>query len=60
MWEIVRSFEIINKKLPEEYLSKTTSQSHINEAKFQFRRLKELVDVGELDIDCFLEVGDEV
>jgi|GEM_PF-1145992 thiamine kinase-like enzyme len=55
VWEIVRSFEIINKELPKEYLAKTTAESHINEAKFQFRKLRELVDVGELDVDCFFE-----
>jgi len=37
-WEILRAFEIKNKKLHEDYLNKTTAQSHINEAK---RRLKD-------------------
>jgi thiamine kinase-like enzyme len=51
LWEITRSFEIINKELPKEYLNKTTAQSHINEAKFQFRRLSELIDVPKINID---------
>lgn len=51
LWEITRSFEIINKELPKEYLNKTTAQSHINEAKFQFRKLSELIDVPKINID---------
>jgi len=51
LWEITRSFEIINKKLPKEYLNKTTVQSHINEAKFQFRKLSKLIDVSKINID---------
>jgi thiamine kinase-like enzyme len=51
LWEITRSFEIINKELPKEYLDKTTAQRHINEAKFQFRKLSKLIDVPKIDID---------
>lgn len=51
LWEIVRVFEIINKKFPKEYLKKTTAQSHINEAKFQFRKLGKLIDVPKINID---------
>lgn len=38
IWEIVRVFDIIKKKLPEQYLKKTTAESHIYEAKYQFRK----------------------
>jgi len=51
LWEITRSFEIINKELSKEYLNKTTTQSHINEAKFQFRKLSKLIDVPKINID---------
>lgn len=51
LWEITRSFEIINKELPKEYLNKTTAQSHINEAKFQFRKLSKLIDIPKINID---------
>ena len=51
LWEITRSFEIINKELPKEYLNKTTAQSHINEAKFQFRKLSKLIDLPKINID---------
>jgi len=51
LWEIVRSFEIINKELPKEYLNKTTAQSHINEARFQFRKLSKLIDIPKINID---------
>jgi thiamine kinase-like enzyme len=37
VWEILRSFEIINKTLDEEYLKKTNAQGHINEAQRRFR-----------------------
>ena len=37
IWEILRSFEIINKTLHEDYLNKTSAQSHINEARRRFR-----------------------
>jgi len=51
LWEITRSFEIINKELAKEYLNKTTAQSHINEAKFQFKKLSKLIDVPKINID---------
>lgn len=51
LWEITRSFEIINKELPKDYLKKTTAQNHINEAKFQFRKLCELIDIPKINID---------
>src|SRR5271169_1275834 len=35
-WEIVRTFEIINKELPKEYLQKTSAKSHIRETKKNF------------------------
>lgn len=50
LWEITRSFEIIHKKLPTEYLNKTTARSHINEAGFQFRKLSKLVNVPRIDV----------
>lgn len=51
LWEITRSFEIINKELPKEYLNKTTAQRHINEAKFQFKKLSKLIDIPKINID---------
>jgi len=51
LWEITRSFEIINKELPEEYITKTTAQSHINEAKSQFKKLSKLLDLPRIDIE---------
>ncbi len=53
LWEIVRSFEIIHKQLPKEYLNKNTAQRHINEAKHQFKQLKELVELPGLDLKNF-------
>lgn len=50
LWEIMRAFEIIHKKLPKEYLQKTSAKEHINEAKFQFRHLRKMIDVPLLDI----------
>ncbi len=52
LWEITRSFEIMNKELLDEYLRKTTAQEHINEAKLQFRRLGELVSIPKINIDA--------
>jgi thiamine kinase-like enzyme len=37
VFEIVRTFEIINKELPKEYLQKTSAKSHIREVKRNFR-----------------------
>lgn len=51
LWEIVRTLEIINKYLPEEYLKKTTPEEHIKEAKKQYRELKKLIDVPEINIE---------
>lgn len=51
MWELVRSFEILNKELPKDYLRKTSAKEHINEAKFQFKRLRKLLNVRCIDID---------
>ncbi len=51
LWEITRTFEIINKELPKEYLQKTTAKSHLNEAKKQFNKLKKLVEISNLNID---------
>lgn len=51
LWEITRSFEIIRKKLPKEYLDKTTARSHINEASFQFRKLSKLINVPRINVD---------
>jgi thiamine kinase-like enzyme len=51
LWEITRSFDIINKELPKEYLNKTTAQSHVNEAKFQFRKLRRLIDMPKININ---------
>jgi len=51
LWEIRRSFEIINKELPKEYLAKTTAKSHINEAKFQYKKFRELIEVPRIKIN---------
>lgn len=53
LWEIVRAFEIIHQKMPKEYLRKTSAQRHINEAKHQFKKLKQLIDVPEMDLNSF-------
>ncbi|MBD3303901.1 phosphotransferase [Candidatus Woesearchaeota archaeon] len=53
LWEIIRSFEIINKKLPTEYLRKTTARLHIAEAKHQYRQLKKTIKLPEIDVDSF-------
>lgn len=50
LWEVVRTFEILKKELPKEYLQKTTAKSHFNEAKKQFKELKALIDISQLDI----------
>ncbi|MBU3923457.1 MAG: GNAT family N-acetyltransferase [Nanoarchaeota archaeon] len=55
LWEITRSFEIANKELPEEYLNKTSALSHIHEAKFQYKHLRELIDVPKINIDSLFE-----
>ena len=55
VWEILRSFEIINKDLPKEYLQKTTAESHIKEAKSQLRELRKLIKISNFDVDCFFE-----
>jgi len=52
LWEIMRTHEIKQKKLPKEYLAKTSAQNHINEAKFQQRQLNKLIDVPELNIEA--------
>ena len=53
LWEIIRTFEIINKELPQEYLQKTSAKSHLNEAKKQFKKLKNLVEISDVNIDSF-------
>lgn len=58
LWEIVRSFEIINKELPKEYLSKTTAKSHIYEAKFQLKYLRKLIKIPYIDIDKLFDQND--
>ena len=55
LWEITRSFEIIHKKLPKEYLSKTTAQRHINEARFQYRKLSKLVKMPLIDVGVLFD-----
>lgn len=50
LWELTRSFEIVRKKLPKEYLNKTSARSHISEAGFQFRKLSKLVNVPRIDV----------
>ncbi len=55
LWELVRSFEIINKELPKEYLKQTTAQRHINEAKHQFRKLKKLLGLPRINIDVLFK-----
>lgn len=55
LWEIMRSFEIINKKLPTEYLRKTTARLHIAEAKHQYRQLKKIIHLPAIDIDSFFK-----
>ena len=37
LWELVRTFEIINKELPKEYLQKTSAESHFHEVKKNFK-----------------------
>ena len=51
IWEIFRAFEIKQKKLPKEYLQKTSAKEHLNEAKYQFRQLKKLVKVPDVNIE---------
>ncbi|MBW3001568.1 aminoglycoside phosphotransferase family protein [Candidatus Woesearchaeota archaeon] len=55
LWEIMRSFEIIHKKMPIEYLRKTTAKLHITEAKYQYRQLKKTIKLPEIDIDSFFK-----
>lgn len=55
LWEIMRTFEIINKELPKEYLQKTSAKVHLNEARKQFRELKKLIVVSNLKIFNDLE-----
>ena len=50
MWELVRAFEVLNKELPAAYLQKTSVQEHINEAKFQFRHLRKLVNIRAIEV----------
>ncbi|MBI4981434.1 phosphotransferase [Candidatus Woesearchaeota archaeon] len=57
LWELVRSFEIIHKRLPKEYLNKNTVQRHINEAKHQFKQLKEVVELPGLDLKALFNNG---
>lgn len=51
LWEIVRSIEIANKNLPKEYLSKTTVQTHIKNAKVQLKELGKLIEVPKINLD---------
>jgi thiamine kinase-like enzyme len=55
LWEIIRSFEIIHKELPREYLNKTTAQRHINEARFQYRKLSQLIKMPNIDFGVLFE-----
>ena len=51
LWEIVRSFEIIHKELPKEYLIKTTAKSHIHESNYQFKRLRKIIDIPDFNVE---------
>ncbi len=51
LWEIARTFEIINKELPEEYLQKTTAKSHLRAAKKNFKQLRKMIRVPLFDIE---------
>lgn len=55
LWEIVRAFEIISKKLPKEYLKKSSAQQHINEAKHQLRKLSRSISIPKIDVDEFFK-----
>lgn len=55
LWEIVRTFEIINKDLPEAYLKKTTPEEHIKEAKKQYLELKKLIDIPKINISKIIK-----
>jgi len=51
LWELVRSYEIMRKELPKEYLVKTSAKRHFNEARHQFKNLKKLIKLPEVKID---------